>query len=396
MKKRVYLDHSATTPVRPEVRELMDKYFTERFGNPSSLHEFGQEARQGLNWAREVLAEAIGANPTEIHFTSGGTEADNLAILGMAYANQNRGRHLITSRIEHHAILDSCKYLESQGFRVTYLPVDENGQVYLNELDKAMDQETILISIMHGNNEIGTIQPIEEIGRRARERGIPLHTDAVQSMGKVPLDVNQLGVSLLSASAHKLYGPKGTGMLYVRDGIKINPRCFGGGQEQKIRPGTENVAGIVGFGRAIELALAEMPLVMGRVNELRDQLWTKIQARIPEVKLNGHPIRRVPGHLNLSFSGLQGQALLTALSMEGIAASSGSACMASATEPSHVLLAIGLDPHQVQGSIRLSLGRDNTELDLEYVLDQLSVLVDSLRGQGWSTRDTGCQCQTRG
>lgn len=375
MQKRVYLDHSATTPVRPEVRELMNKYYTEQFGNPSSLHQFGQEARQGINWGREILAQILGANPGEIYFTSGGTEADNLAILGTAFANQHRGRHVIISSIEHHAVLDSGKYLEEQGFRVTYLPVDDQGQIQLAELDKALDSETILISIMHANNEIGTIQPIAEIGRRAKERGIPFHTDAVQSLGKVPVDVNQLGVSLLSASAHKIYGPKGTGLLYVREGIQVDPLWHGGSQEQKIRPGTENVAGIVGFARAVELAVAELPALSVRLNKLRDQFWTQLKAMLPAVKLNGHPVQRVPGHLNISFPGMEGQALLTALDKEGIAASSGSACSAKDTEPSHVLLAIGLNPEQVQGSIRLTLGRDNTEADLAYVLAKLSDLT---------------------
>lgn len=385
MQKRVYLDHSATTPVRPEVRELMNKYFTEQFGNPSSLHQFGQEARQGINWGRETLAEILGANPGEIYFTSGGTEADNLAILGTAFANRHRGRHVITSSIEHHAVLDSCKYLEKMGFRVTYLPVDDQGLIQLAELDKALDSETILISIMHANNEIGTIQPIAEISRRAKERGIPFHTDAVQSLGKVPVEVNQLGVSLLSASAHKIYGPKGTGLLYVQEGIQIDPLWHGGSQEQKVRPGTENVAGIVGFARAVELAVAEMPALSARLNSLRDHFWTQLKAMLPAVKLNGHPTQRVPGHLNISFPGLEGQALLTALDKEGIAASSGSACSAKDTEPSHVLLAIGLNPKQVQGSIRLTLGRDNTEADLAYALAKLSDLT-----AGFS--ELGCSC----
>ncbi|MGI6648704.1 MAG: cysteine desulfurase NifS [Bacillota bacterium] len=391
MVRSVYLDHSATTPVRLEVSELMQQYLRNKFGNPSSLHSYGRQARQGLNWAREQAAEAIGANPTEILFTSGGTEADNLAILGTAYAYQDRGRHIITSCIEHHAVLDSCKYLEKRGFRVTYLPVNEYGEVDLTELDRVLDDDTILISIMHANNEIGTIQPIAEIGRRAQERSIPFHTDAVQSLGKVPIDVKQLGVSLLSASAHKIYGPKGAGMLYIREGSRLDPLWHGGSQEQKIRPGTENVAGIVGFGRAVELAIAEMESVAGRINRLRDRLWEEIQTRISAVKLNGHPSQRIPGHLNISFVGLEGQSLLTALDEKGIAASSGSACMAGAIEPSHVLQAIGLSADQVQGSIRLTLGRDNTHQELDYVLEELPRLVEQLRGPSWNGPTCPCE-----
>ena len=391
MVRSVYLDHSATTPVRLEVSELMQQYLRNKFGNPSSLHSYGRQARQGLNWAREQAAEAIGANPTEILFTSGGTEADNLAILGTAYAYQDRGRHIITSCIEHHAVLDSCKYLEKRGFRVTYLPVNEYGEVDLTELDRVLDDDTILISIMHANNEIGTIQPIAEIGRRAQERSIPFHTDAVQSLGKVPIDVKQLGVSLLSASAHKIYGPKGAGMLYIRKGSRLDPLWHGGSQEQKIRPGTENVAGIVGLGRAVELAIAEMESVAGRINRLRDRLWEEIQTRISAVKLNGHPSQRIPGHLNISFVGLEGQSLLTALDEKGIAASSGSACMAGAIEPSHVLQAIGLSADQVQGSIRLTLGRDNTHQELDYVLEELPRLVEQLRGPGWNGPTCPCE-----
>ena len=391
MRRRVYLDHSATTPVRPEVREIIDKFMGERFGNASSLHEFGREARQGLNWAREQVATAIGANPSEIYFTSGGTEADNLAVLGVAWANQERGRHIITSSIEHHAVMDACKFLETKGFRVTYLPVDAKGVVSLEKLDQVLDEETILISIMQANNEIGSLQPIKEIGERARARGIPFHTDAVQSFGKIPIDVNQLGVSLLSASAHKIYGPKGTGMLYLREGTPIHPLWYGGSQERKLRPGTENLPGIVGFGKAAELALAEMEEVAGRLNKLRDRLLNEIKTKISGVKLNGHPTCRVPGHLNLSFMGLQGQELLTLLSLKGIAASSGSACMAGASEPSHVLLAIGLTPQEVQGSIRLSFGRDNTHEDLDYILDVLPELVEGLRVKDWSF-EGNCSC----
>lgn len=383
-RRRVYLDHSATTPVRSEVRELMNKYLDGQYGNPSSLHQFGRVARQGINWARETLAEILGANPGEIYFTSGGTEADNLAILGTASANQHRGRHVIISGIEHHAVLDPGKYLERQGFRVTYLPVDDDGLVQLAELDKALAEDTILISIMHANNEIGTIQPIAEISRRARERGIPFHTDAVQSLGKVPVNVNQLGVDLLSASAHKLYGPKGTGLLYVREGIQVHPLWYGGSQEQKLRPGTENVAGVVGFARAVELTVTEMPALSARLNALRDQFLTRLRTRLPGLKLNGHPSQRVPGHLNISFPGIGGQALLTALDKEGIAASSGSACTAKDTEPSHVLLAIGLNPEEVQGSVRLTLGRDNTEADLAYVLTKIVDITDRLQNSDCS------------
>ncbi|NPV27750.1 MAG: cysteine desulfurase NifS [Firmicutes bacterium] len=379
MVKRVYLDHSATTPVRPEVAELMMTYLTDRFGNPSSLHGFGREAKKGIENARWQVAQVIGAEPEEVIFTSGGTEADNLAIIGTALANQEKGKHIITSSIEHHAVLDACRYLEKQGFQVTYLPVDEMGSVNPAEVAQAIADQTILISIMHANNEVGTIQPIEEIGQIAKEKGIIFHVDAVQTFGKVPVNVNALQVDLLSASAHKIYGPKGTGCLYIRQGTRVEPLLHGGSQEQTQRPGTENTAGIIGFGLAAELASQEMAQNAAHLTQLRERLVKGITGSIEDVKLNGHPVRRVPGHINVSFLHLEGESLLFALDMEGIAASSGSACAAGAIEPSHVLTAIGLPPEVAQASVRMTLGRGNTVEDIDYVLEVLPGIVERLR-----------------
>mgnify|MGYP000014396662 FL=1 len=379
--RRVYLDHSATTPVRKEVADLVYSYMTTYFGNPSSIHSFGREAKKAMEVAREQVADLIGAKPEEIIFTSGGTEADNLAVIGTAFANQKKGKHVITSAIEHHAVLDSFKYLEKQGFKVTYVPVDKNGLVDPDDVAKAITDETTLISIMHVNNEVGTIQPIKEIAElaKSKNKNIIVHTDGVQSVGKIPVNVDDLQVDLLSASSHKIYGPKGVGCLYVRKGTKIEPTHHGGGQERKRRPGTENLPGIVGFGKAAELAKQELEQEMKRLTELRDMLIDGILERIPDVKLNGDRIKRVPGNVNVSIRYVEGESLLLSLDMKGIAASSGSACTSGSLDPSHVLLAMGI-PHEIaHGSLRMTLGRDNTKEDIEYVLDTLPEIVKRLR-----------------
>jgi cysteine desulfurase len=376
--RTVYLDHSATTPVRPEVAEVMAKYLTQYFGNPSSIHSFGRVGKKALEEAREQVARLIGARPEEIVFTSGGTEADNLAIIGTALANRKKGNHVIISSIEHHAVLDSGKYLEKLGFEVSYLPVDRDGLVRMEDVESALKPDTILISVMHVNNEVGTIQPIEEIGKLAKDRGVIFHSDAVQSVGKIPVDVNAFKVDLLSASAHKIYGPKGVGCLYIRKGTKIEPRLFGGGQERKRRPGTENLPGIVGFGKAAELALLELDQEQN-LAYLRDRLIKGIMERIPHVQLNGHPTKRVPGNVNVSIRYVEGESLLLNLDMKGIAASSGSACTSGSLDPSHVLLAMGLSHEIAHGSLRMTLGRDNTEEDIDYVLEVLPPIVERLR-----------------
>ncbi|MGI6605917.1 MAG: cysteine desulfurase NifS [Peptococcia bacterium] len=377
--RRIYLDHSATTPVRKEVAEIMLEYLTGRFGNPSSIHSFGREAKEALEKAREQVAHALHADSREIIFTSGGTEADNLALFGTALQNSDKGKHIITSAIEHHAVLHACEYLQKKGFRVTVLPVDEYGLIRMEDLRQAITAETILISIMHANNEVGTIQPIAEIGALAREKGILFHTDAVQSLGKIQLDVEKMKVDLLSGSGHKIYGPKGTGFLYVRQGVKINPLSYGGHQERNFRAGTENIPGIVGLGKAVELAEAELDTEMPRLARLRDQLIQGLQERIPHIKLNGHPELRVATNVNFSFLFVEGESLLLLLDLQGIAASSGSACTSGSLDPSHVLLAMGL-PHEVaHGSVRMTLGRDNTEEDIREVLEELPPMVNRLR-----------------
>ncbi len=377
--RKVYLDHSATTPVRREVAKIVSEYMLDRFGNPSSIHSYGQEAKTALEKARSQVADLINADAAEIIFTSGGTEADNLAIMGVAQANATKGNHIITSAIEHHAVLDTCKELEKEGFEVTFLPVDEDGLVSLEDVKKAIKQETILITIMHANNEVGTIEPIEEIGKLAREHGIIFHTDAVQSLGKVPIDVKEMNIDLLTGSGHKIYGPKGTGFLYVRKGIKLKPRAFGGEQERKRRPGTENLPGIVGLGLAAELAGKEME--EERVNQasLRDKLIKGLRESIPHVRLNGHPHQRIPSNVNVSFAYVEGESLLLSLDACGIAASSGSACTSGTLDPSHVLLAMGLTHEMAHGSVRMTLGKDTTEEDIQYVLDNFPAIVERLR-----------------
>ncbi|CEP67273.1 Cysteine desulfurase [Moorella glycerini] len=378
--RRVYLDHSATTPVRPEVLEAMLPFLKdEAFGNPSTIYSYGREAKKALDEAREKVASLIGARPEEIFFTSGGTEADNLALIGTAAANEKKGRHIITSSIEHHAVLHTAQYLMRHGFKITFLPVTPEGLVRVEDVEEAITDETILISVMHVNNEVGTIQPIKEIGHLARERGIIFHTDAVQSVGKIPVNVDELNVDLLSASSHKIYGPKGVGCLYIRKGTRINPILHGGAQERKRRPGTENMPGIVGFGRAAELAGQELDSEMERLKGLRDKLIDGILNRIEDVQLNGDREKRVATNANFSFRYVEGESLLLSLDMKGICASSGSACTSGSLDPSHVLLAMGI-PHEVaHGSVRMTLGRDNTEADIDYVLEVMPEIVARLR-----------------
>jgi len=376
---RIYLDNAATTAVAPAVLEAMLPYFTQVYGNPSSIHATGREAHKAVDAARRQVAAAISAQPSEIYFTAGGSESDNWAIKGAAFARKDRGNHIITTAIEHHAVLHTCQWLEKQGFDVTYLPVDEYGMVSPANVEAAITDKTILISVMMANNEIGTIQPIAEIGAIARRRGVLFHTDAVQAMGAIPVDVQALQVDMLSMSAHKFHGPKGVGALYVRKGVKLDVFMAGGAQERGQRAGTENLAGIVGMGKAIELAVAGMADSAARITVLRNKLIKGILERIPDVKLNGHPDLRLPNNVNVSVRYIEGEALLLRLDLAGIAASSGSACTSGSLDPSHVLLAIGL-PHEIaHGSLRLTLGADTTEADIDAVLDTLPGIVKDLR-----------------
>tara|TARA_Y100000310_G_scaffold345138_1_gene462122 strand:- start:8160 stop:9320 length:1161 start_codon:yes stop_codon:yes gene_type:complete len=376
--KRIYLDHGATTPVDKEVMKAMQPYFTEKYGNVSSLHSFGREAKEAIDKAREHIAKLINAEPKEVIFTSGGTEADNMAIKEIAFNNREKGNHIITSKIEHPAVENTCKFLEKMGFKITYLAVDKEGFVSTEELEKAITKETILVSIMHANNEIGTIQPIEEIGKTCKENNIYFHTDTVQTVGKVPIDVKKMNVDLLSSSAHKLYGPKGVGFLFVREGTKIGSLIHGGNHENGLRAGTENVAGIVGFGKACELAMERMNKGTTHLTNLRDKLIKGV-LEIEDCWLNGHPSKRLPGNANFSFKYIEGESLLMYLDEKGIAASTGSACSTKELKPSHVLTAIGLKPEEAHGSLRLTLGKDNTEEDVEYVLKALPEIVEKLR-----------------
>jgi cysteine desulfurase len=375
----IYMDYAATTPTDQQVVEAMLPYFGEIFGNPSSLHGFGQEARSAMEGARAKIAAFLGAKPAEIVFTSGGTESDNFAIKGTAWANRKKGDHIITSAIEHHAVLETCRFLEKEGFRVTYLPVDGDGLVDPADVVKAIMDRTILISIMHANNEIGTIQPIAEIGRIAKGKGICFHTDAVQTFGHLPLTVDELNIDLLSASAHKLYGPKGMGLLYIRKGTRITPLVHGGDQESGRRASTQNVPGIVGFGKAVELAAATLHEEEVRLTSLRDRFIQGIFERLDGIRLNGHPARRLPNNINLSVESIEGEGMILSLDMMGIACSTGSACSSSSLEPSHCLLAIGL-PHELShGSLRFSLGMYTKEGDIDAVLEALPQVVGRLR-----------------
>jgi cysteine desulfurase len=376
--KRIYLDYAATTPVHPEVLEEMLPYFTEKFGNPSTLYSYGREAKNKIENAREIIADFIGAAPSEIVFTSGGTESDNYAIIGVADALKEKGNHIITTSIEHHAVLYTCQEMEKRGFKVTYLPVDRYGFVSPSDVESAITDKTILITIMHANNEVGTIQEIEKIGEIAKEKGIVFHTDAVQSLGHIPVDVNKLKVDLLSASAHKLYGPKGVGFLYIRRGTKINKILFGGHQERNLRSGTENVPAIIGFGKAIEIAKKEMEKEGKRLIKMRDNLIKEI-LKIPDTSLNGHPEKRLPNNVNISFKYIEGEALLLKLDLEGICAASGSACSSSLPVPSHVLSAMGIEPEVARSSLRFTLGRYTEEDDLKYVVEVLKKAVENLR-----------------
>ena len=377
--KRIYLDYAATTPTHPDVLKEMLPYFTEAFGNPSTIYSYGQEARGEIEEARARVAGLIGARNEEIVFTSGGTEADNFAIKGVAFANESKGNHIITSSIEHHAVLETCKFLERRGFNVTYLPVDERGMVDSGDVRKTITGKTILISVMHANNEIGTIEPITEIGKIAKETGVSFHTDAVQTVGHIPVDVNEFGVDLLSMSAHKLYGPKGVGALYIRKGTKLVSFMHGGEQERRRRAGTENVPGIVGFGKAAELARQEMSEEAERLTHLRNKLLQGLLERIDHTRLNGHPIKRLPNNINVSVDFVEGESMLLNLDLEGICASTGSACRSGRLEPSHVLLAMGLSHEQAHGSLRFTLGRWTTEEEIERVLETLPGIVTRLR-----------------
>ena len=376
---RVYMDNAATTRVTEPVLEAMQPYFCEIYGNPSSLHSFGREAHKALDHARQQVADAIGANPNEIYFTGCGTESDNWALRGAAYARQGKGRHIITTQIEHHAILHTCEQLEKEGFEVTYLPVDEYGRVTAEQVEKALTPETILVSVMMANNEIGTVEPIAEIGAVCKAHKVLFHTDAVQAVGHLPIDVKAMNIDLLSLSGHKFYAPKGTGALYIRTGVRLQNLIEGGAQERSRRAGTENLPAIVGMGAAIELITAEMPEETPRMTALRDKLIRGILDAIPESRLNGHPTQRLPGNVNISVRYIEGESLLLSLDMAGIAASSGSACTSGSLDPSHVLLAIGL-PHEIaHGSLRFSLGRETTEEQIDYVLEQLPKIVERLR-----------------
>lgn len=378
-EKLIYLDHAATTPVKPEVLEAMIPYFTQKFGNPSSIYSIGRESKNAIEESREVVASALGAKSREIYFTGSGSEADNWAIKGVAYSNRNRGNHIITTKIEHHAVLHTCEYLEKEGFEVTYLPVDEYGLVTPDQVREAIRPQTILISIMFANNEIGTIQPIAEIGKIAREKGVYFHTDAVQAIGNVPINVEEMNIDLLSLSAHKFYGPKGVGALYIRKGVKILSFLHGGSQEKNRRASTENVAGIVGTAKALDLAIKNLPEHNQKIMALRDKTIEAVTAKIPFVKLNGHPVKRLPGNVNLSFEFIEGESLLLMLDMKGIAASSGSACTSGSLDPSHVLMAIGL-PHEIaHGSLRMTFGDSNTEDDVEAIMQILPDIVTRLR-----------------
>ena len=377
--KRIYLDHAATTPTHPEVVEAMLPYFTDAFGNPSSPHSLGQEAKAAVEEARDKIAHLIGVQSEEIIFTSGGTEADNFAIQGVAYASQHKGNHIITTSIEHHAVLEPCKFLERQGFKVTYLPVDKSGLVDPEEIKKAITNKTILISVMHANNEVGTIEPIVEIGKIAKEKEIYFHTDAVQTVGHIPMNVDEFEVDLLAMSAHKLYGPKGVGALYVRQGTRITPFMHGGGQERGRRASTENVPAIVGFGTAAEIAQREIDKEVESLIPLRDKFIQGLFERIAQIHLNGHPWQRLPNNVNVSIEFVEGESLLISLDLEGIVASSGSACSSDALEPSHVLLALGLPGELARGSLRFSLGRGTTEEEVGRVLEVLPRIVTRLR-----------------
>jgi cysteine desulfurase len=377
--RTIYLDHAATTPTRPEVVEAMLPYFNTKFGNPSSIYSLGRDSKKAIEEARETVAKALGAQPREIFFTGSGTEADNWAIKGVAYANRQKGKHIITTAIEHHAVLHTCQYLESDGFDVTYLPVDSDGLVTAEQVSAAIRPDTILITIMFANNEIGTIQPIAEIGKVAKEKGITFHTDAVQAMGNISINVDEMNIDLLSMSSHKFYGPKGIGALYIRKGVKITSFLHGGAQERGRRASTENVPAVVGLAKALEIATENLEQYNSKLIALRDRTIKEIEQKIPFIRLNGHREKRLPGNVNFSFEFIEGESLLLMLDMKGIAASSGSACTSGSLDPSHVLLAIGL-PHEIaHGSLRITFGEENTDADVDALMEVLPVIVQRLR-----------------
>ncbi|UTB32690.1 MAG: cysteine desulfurase NifS [Methanobacterium sp. ERen5] len=375
----IYMDHSATSPVDPEVFEAMKPYFVDSFGNASTLYSLGREGKQAMEAARIEVASLINAEPKEIIFTSGGTESDNLAIKGTAYKLKNKGNHIITTNIEHPAVDETCKYLEKNGFKVTYLPVGEDGIIKVDDLKAAITDETILITVMHANNEIGTIQPIEEIGKIASEKKIYFHTDAVQTVGKIPVDVKKMNVDMLSLSSHKLYGPKGIGALYIKKGVRIEPLLHGGGHERGLRPGTENVAGIVGLGKACSIAKISQETDAQKLTNLRNKLVDGILNSIEDSYLNGDRTKRLPNNANFRFTGIEGESLILHLDTKGIAASTGSACSSTKLEASHVLTAIGLKEVEAHGSLRISLGHENTEEDIEYAIKAINEVVEKLR-----------------
>jgi len=390
----IYMDHSATTYAKKEVVDAMIPYFTQHFGNPSSIYGIARESKTAIDTARAQVAKALGADPDEIYFTSCGSESDNWAIKGVAYANRKRGNHIITTAIEHHAVLYTCQFLEKEGFTVTYLPVDRYGRVDPADLEKANTDKTILVSIMYANNEIGTIEPIRELAEIAKRHKVYFHTDAVQAIGNIPIDVKAQNIDMLSLSAHKFYGPKGVGALYIRKGIRIENLIHGGGQERKKRAGTENIAGIVGCGKAIELATADIEGHNARIRAMRDRLLKGVLEKIPYARLNGHPTERLSGNFNVSFEFIEGESMLLWLDDEGICASTGSACTSGSLEPSHVLLATGLPVEISHGSLRLTLGNANTEEDVDFVLEVLPKVVSRLRDMSplyqKSAKNGGC------
>ncbi len=376
----IYLDHAATTPCDPRVVDAMNPYFTEVFGNPSTMYEGGRKAKQALEGARETIANAIGAKPEEIIFTSGGTESDNHAIIGLAEAGKMKGKkHIVTTPIEHHAVLEPAEYLKARGFELTILPVDEHGIVHPEEVKKVLRDDTAVVSIMHSNNEVGTIQPLSEISKVTKEAGVPLHTDAVQSFGSVPVNVDDLGCDLLSISSHKFYGPKGVGALYVRKGTRIRPLIRGGAQERNRRASTENISGIIGLAKAAEIALAEMEVTSARITKLRDRLVNGLFNVLTDIRHNGHPTERLPNNVNICVRGVEGEAMLLFLDMKGISASSGSACSSGSLEPSHVLRAMGIPQEVAHGSLRFTLGKKTTEEQIDKVLAEIPAIVDRLR-----------------
>ncbi|MFC1809948.1 cysteine desulfurase NifS [Patescibacteria group bacterium] len=378
-KNNIYLDHAATTPMDPRVLEAMEPYLKEEFGNPSSIYSIAQRARQALDEARTDVAEVLGCTEEEIIFTSGGTESDNLAILGVARANAKKGKHIVTTKIEHHAVLHPCEVLEKEGFEVTYVDVEKNGIVDPVKVKEVIREDTILVSVMYANNEIGTIQPIGKIGRFCKKRSIPFHTDACQAAGTLEMNADRLKVDLMTLNGSKIYGPKGVGVLFVRKGVNIQPLMYGGEQERRIRPGTENVAGIVGLAKALKLAQEGREKENVRLSRMRDYLIKGIEAKIPKVMLNGDRLERLPNNVNVSILDIEGEALLLRLDMAGIAASSGSACTSGSLDPSHVILALGHPYEIAHGSLRFSLGKSTTKKDLDYVLEVLPKIVDDLR-----------------